>query len=205
MPTRRPSTAPTRAASGAPRFWAAWSPTGSLGPTAACCSGGIIIALGHVALAFKALTFFYLGLGLIVVGTGLLKPNISIIVGALYREGDSRRDAGFSVFYMGINLGAFLGPLIAGYLAQRVDWHLGFGCAAVGMAFGVGQYVMGKRHLAPAIERLSARPARTSPTGTHRNRPRRLRPPNGLASAPSSSSSSSPRSSGARMNRPPRR
>ena len=127
--------------------------------------GGIIIALGHVALAFKALTFFYLGLGLIVVGTGLLKPNISIIVGALYREGDSRRDAGFSVFYMGINLGAFLGPLIAGYLAQRVDWHLGFGCAAVGMAFGVGQYVMGKRHLAPAIERLSTKPAPLSPTG----------------------------------------
>ena len=127
--------------------------------------GGIIIALGHVALAFKALTFFYLGLGLIVVGTGLLNPNISIIVGALYREGDSRRDAGFSVFYMGINLGAFLGPLIAGYLAQRVDWHLGFGCAAVGMAFGVGQYVMGKRHLAPAIERLSTKPAPLSPTG----------------------------------------
>ena len=127
--------------------------------------GGIIIALGHVALAFKALTFFYLGLGLIVVGTGLLKPNISTIVGALYREGDSRRDAGFSVFYMGINLGAFLGPLIAGYLAQRVDWHLGFGCAAIGMTFGVVQYVMGKRHLAPAIERLSTRHAAITPTG----------------------------------------
>jgi POT family proton-dependent oligopeptide transporter len=127
--------------------------------------GGIIIALGHVALAFKAITFFYLGLGLIVVGTGLLKPNISTIVGALYREGDSRRDAGFSVFYMGINLGAFLGPLIAGYLAQRVDWHLGFGCAAIGMAFGVAQYVMGKRHLTTAIERLSTRRAPISPSG----------------------------------------
>ena len=127
--------------------------------------GGIIIALGHVALAFKALTFFYLGLGLIVVGTGLLKPNISTIVGALYREGDNRRDAGFSVFYMGINLGAFLGPLIAGYLAQRVDWHLGFGCAAVGMTFGVVQYVMGKRHLAPAIERLSNRHAPITSAG----------------------------------------
>ena len=127
--------------------------------------GGIIIAFGHVALAFKALTFFYLGLGLIVVGTGLLKPNISTIVGALYKEGDSRRDAGFSVFYMGINLGAFLGPLIAGYLAQRVDWHLGFGCAAIGMTFGVVQYVMGKRHLAPAIERLSTRHAPITTTG----------------------------------------
>jgi POT family proton-dependent oligopeptide transporter len=132
--------------------------------------GGIVIALGHVALAFKALTFFYLGLGLIVVGTGLLKPNISTIVGALYKEGDSRRDAGFSVFYMGINLGAFLGPLIAGYLAQRVDWHLGFGCAAVGMTFGVVQYVMGKRHLAPAIERLSARSAPVKTAGSQEAR-----------------------------------
>jgi proton-dependent oligopeptide transporter, POT family len=136
-----------------------------LGAYRSVLTGGIIIALGHVALAFKALTFFYLGLGLIVVGTGLLKPNISTIVGALYREGDKRRDAGFSIFYMGINLGAFLGPLVAGYLAQRVDWHLGFGVAAIGMSFGVGQYVMGKRHLAPAIERLSARQVPTSPTG----------------------------------------
>ncbi len=128
--------------------------------------GGVIIALGHVALAFKALTFFYLGLGLIVVGTGLLKPNISTLVGALYREGDGRRDAGFSVFYMGINLGAFLGPLVAGYIAQRIDWHLGFACAAVGMAFGLVQYVLGKRHLTSAIERLSARPTPATPTGS---------------------------------------
>jgi POT family proton-dependent oligopeptide transporter len=121
--------------------------------------GGVIIALGHVALAFKDITFFYLGLSLIVIGTGLLKPNISTLVGGLYADGDTRRDAGFSVFYMGINLGAFLGPFVAGYLAQRVDWHLGFGCAAVGMAFGVVQYVVGKRHLQPSIERLAARPA----------------------------------------------
>ena len=120
--------------------------------------GGAIIALGHVALVFKDVSFFYLGLGLIVVGTGLLKPNISTLVGALYREGDTRRDAGFSVFYMGINLGAFLGPLVAGYIAQRIDWHLGFGCAAIGMALGLVQYVLGKRHLAPAIAHLSARP-----------------------------------------------
>ena len=93
---------------------------------AACWSAAIIIALGHFALAFKALPFFYLGPGLIVVGTGLLKPNVSTLVGSLYEQGDTRRDAGFSVFYMGINLGAFLGPLIAGYLAQRVDWHIGF-------------------------------------------------------------------------------
>jgi POT family proton-dependent oligopeptide transporter len=131
--------------------------------------GGVIIALGHVALAFKDITFFYLGLSLIVVGTGLLKPNISTLVGGLYADGDARRDAGFSVFYMGINLGAFLGPFVAGYLAQRVDWHLGFGCAAVGMAFGVVQYIVGKRHLQPSIDRLAARPApkvTTAHTGT---------------------------------------
>jgi POT family proton-dependent oligopeptide transporter len=130
-----------------------------LGAYRAVLIGGAIIALGHVALVFKALPFFYLGLILIVVGTGLLKPNISTIVGALYEEGDKRRDAGFSIFYMGINLGAFLGPFIAGYLAQRVDWHLGFGCAAIGMSLGLVQYVLGKRHLQPAIDRLAARPA----------------------------------------------
>ena len=121
--------------------------------------GGVIIALGHVALVFKDLPFFYLGLGLIVVGTGLLKPSVSTMVGGLYADGDARRDAGFSIFYMGINLGAFLGPFIAGYLAQRVDWHLGFGCAAIGMTLGLVQYVLGRRHLQPAIERLSSRPA----------------------------------------------
>src|SRR5881396_9436 len=99
--------------------------------------GGIIIALGHFTLAFKALPFFYTGLALIVAGTGLLKPNVSTLVGSLYEEGDTRRDAGFSIFYMGINLGAFFGPLIAGYLAQRVDWHIGFASAGVGMTLGL--------------------------------------------------------------------
>src|SRR6185437_9652115 len=116
--------------------------------------GGIIIALGHFTLAFHPLPFFYSGLGLIVIGTGLLKPNVSGIVGSLYEPGDARRDAGFSIFYMGINLGAALGPFIAGYLAQRVDWHLGFACAGVGMTFGVIQYVAGRKNLEPAIVRL---------------------------------------------------
>jgi POT family proton-dependent oligopeptide transporter len=117
--------------------------------------GGIIIAAGHFTLAFKALPFFYTGLALIVIGTGLLKPNVSTLVGSLYKEGDSRRDAGFSIFYMGINLGAFFGPLIAGYLAQRVDWHLGFACAGIGMLFGLTQYVLGRNRLAPAMEKLA--------------------------------------------------
>jgi POT family proton-dependent oligopeptide transporter len=128
--------------------------------------GGVIIALGHFTLAFKALPFFYTGLGLIVVGTGLLKPNVSTMVGSLYPQGDSRRDAGFSIFYMGINLGAFIGPLVAGYLAQRVDWHLGFACAGVGMAFGLAQYVAGRRRLQPAIERLAATSVQPNPSAT---------------------------------------
>jgi POT family proton-dependent oligopeptide transporter len=118
--------------------------------------GGIIIAIGHFTLAFHALPFFYTGLACIVVGTGLLKPNVSGIVGSLYDTQDARRDAGFSIFYMGINLGAALGPFVAGYLAQRVDWHLGFACAGVGMTLGLIQYVMGRRHLQPAIDRLDA-------------------------------------------------
>jgi POT family proton-dependent oligopeptide transporter len=122
--------------------------------------GGVIIAIGHFALAFKALPFFYAGLALIVVGTGLLKPNASTLVGSLYEPGDARRDAGFSIFYMGINLGALFGPLIAGYLAQRVDWHIGFACAGVGMTLGLVQYVVGRKHLAPATGRQKAVAAR---------------------------------------------
>jgi len=120
--------------------------------------GGTIIALGHFTLALHALPFFYAGLSLIVLGTGLLKPNVSTLVGSLYEQGDERRDAGFSIFYMGINLGALLGPLVAGKLAEGVDWHLGFACAGVGMTLGLAQYVLGRRRLAPAIERLAARP-----------------------------------------------
>ena len=121
--------------------------------------GGIIIALGHFTLAFHGLPFLYAGLGLIVIGTGLLKPNISTLVGGLYEPGDERRDAGFSLFYMGINLGAFLGPIIAGRIAEGIDWHLGFACAGFGMILGLTQYVLGRRHLQPAVERIVAQKA----------------------------------------------
>ena len=127
--------------------------------------GGAIIAIGHFTLAFKTLPFFYSGLALIVVGTGLLKPNVSTLVGSLYGPGDTRRDAGFSIFYMGINLGAFMGPLIAGWLAQRVDWHLGFASAGVGMALGLTQYVAGKKRLQPALARLAATPRSEASAG----------------------------------------
>jgi POT family proton-dependent oligopeptide transporter len=116
--------------------------------------GGILIMLGHLSLVFPALPFFYAGLALIVIGTGLLKPSVSTLVGSLYAQGDPRRDAGFSIFYMGINSGAMLGPIIAGYVAQKIDWHLGFGCAAIGMALGLVQYVFDKRYLMPALARM---------------------------------------------------
>ncbi|MFP3940493.1 MAG: peptide MFS transporter [Thermoanaerobaculia bacterium] len=112
--------------------------------------GGCIIAAGHFSMAIPTLGTFYLGLVLIVMGTGLLKPNISAIVGELYPEGGARRDAGFSIFYMGINLGAFVAPLVCGALGEKVDWHLGFGAAGVGMVFGLIQYAYGKKYLGEA-------------------------------------------------------
>ena len=112
--------------------------------------GGIVIAAGHFTLAIPTLTAFYLGLLLIVLGTGLLKPNVSAIVGDLYPEGGARRDAGFSIYYMGINIGAFAGPLICGYLGEEINWHLGFSAAGVGMLLGVVQYVRGWRRLGEA-------------------------------------------------------
>ncbi|HZA14096.1 MAG TPA: peptide MFS transporter, partial [Myxococcaceae bacterium] len=94
--------------------------------------------------------FFFLGLALIVLGTGLLKPNVSTMVGALYPESGARRDAGFSIFYMGINLGAFVGPLVCSYLGERWNWHWGFSAAGVGMVAGLIQYRLGQRHLGRA-------------------------------------------------------
>ncbi len=116
--------------------------------------GGIIIALGHFSMAFPSVPTFYLGLGLIVIGTGLLKPNASTMVGSLYDADDARRDAGFSIFYVGINVGAFVAPLVVGTLGQKVNWHVGFACAGVGMIIGLIQYVAGKPRLMPALERL---------------------------------------------------
>jgi POT family proton-dependent oligopeptide transporter len=109
--------------------------------------GGIVIACGHFTMAFHATSFFFLGLGLIVIGTGLLKPNVSSMVGSLYSADDPRRDSGFSVFYMGINIGAGAAPLVCGWLGQRVDWHYGFVAAGFGMIIGIVQYVMGRRWL----------------------------------------------------------
>jgi POT family proton-dependent oligopeptide transporter len=112
--------------------------------------GGIVIACGHFVLAIPHEKSFYLGMVLVVLGTGLLKPNISAIVGDLYPEGGARRDAGFSIFYMGINVGAFLGPLVCGFLGEQINWHYGFGAAGVGMVLGLIQYRLTRHHLGEA-------------------------------------------------------
>jgi proton-dependent oligopeptide transporter, POT family len=127
-----------------------WLADQLLGQRRAVLIGGIVIALGHFSLAVESMAFFYLGLVLIVIGTGLLKPNISTMVGELYPEGGARRDAGFSIFYMGINLGAFISPLVCGYLGQRVNWHWGFAAAGIGMVAGLIQYVLMGRLLGEA-------------------------------------------------------
>ena len=119
-----------------------WIADRLIGPQRAVLYGGILIACGHFSMAVPSLTTFYLGLLLIVIGTGLLKGNVSVIVGRLYAANDARRDAGYSIFYMGINLGAFIAPLVCGYLGQRVNWHLGFAAAGVGMVLGLIQYVV---------------------------------------------------------------
>ena len=119
--------------------------------------GGIVIMFGHLALAIPNMNFFYLGLILVVVGTGLLKPNISAIVGGLYDSNTSLREAGFTIFYMSINLGSILGFFICGFLGENIGWHYGFGAAGIGMLFGVLQYKininsLGKIGLKPTNE-----------------------------------------------------
>jgi proton-dependent oligopeptide transporter, POT family len=128
-------------------------------------TGGVIIMLGHICLAIPSLATFYLGLVLIAIGTGLLKGNVAALVGQLYTPEDIRRDAGYSLYYIGINTGAFIAPLVTGWLAQsdafrgllanagirpESSWHWGFAAAAVGMFLGLVQYSLGGRHLSPA-------------------------------------------------------
>lgn len=124
-----------------------WIADRIVGQRRAVLYGGLIIACGHYCLAIPSLKTFYLGLVLIVMGTGLLKPNVSTIVGQLYPPNDVRRDAGFSIFYMGINLGAFVAPLACSYLGEEINWHYGFGLAGIGMTLGVIQYVLGWKNL----------------------------------------------------------
>jgi POT family proton-dependent oligopeptide transporter len=112
--------------------------------------GGILIACGQFCLMGPGVATFYLGLVVLVLGTGLLKPNVSTIVGQLYGPGDPRRDAGFSIFYMGINVGALIAPILCGWVGERIGWRLGFGLAGVGMTGGLIQYVLTGRNLGSA-------------------------------------------------------
>ncbi|MEW1892858.1 peptide MFS transporter [Streptomyces sp. NPDC048567] len=125
-----------------------WLADRILGSYRAVLYGGILIACGHYAMAVPTDAMTWVGLGLISAGTGLLKPNVATMVGKLYRTDDERRDAGFALYYMGINIGAFLGPLITGWLGDHASWHWGFSAAAFGMTLGLIQYVAGRRHLA---------------------------------------------------------
>ncbi len=122
-----------------------WLADRVFGTSKAIFYGGIFIMLGHIALAIPGnISLFFVSMILIVIGTGLLKPNVSSVVGDIYPENDNRRDAGFSIFYMGINLGAFISPLIVGSL-MKTSFHLGFGVAAVGMFFGLLVFVLTKK------------------------------------------------------------
>lgn len=109
--------------------------------------GALIMTLGHASMALEGVQeyFFYVGLGLLILGNGLFKPNISSIVGQLYPDNSDRKDAGYTIFYMGINAGAFLGMLLCGYIGERIGWHYGFGLAGVFMFFGMLQFYFGRK------------------------------------------------------------
>ncbi|MCH4553577.1 peptide MFS transporter [Aestuariibaculum lutulentum] len=124
-----------------------WIADKMLGQKKAVLYGGILLVAGHSILAIEQMWAFYTGLGLIIAGVGMLKPNISTMVGGLYRQGDVRRDKGFTIFYIGINVGAFLASLIVGFVGEVYGWHYGFGLAGIGMALGLIQYVAGQKHL----------------------------------------------------------
>ncbi|MDG1147341.1 MAG: peptide MFS transporter [Crocinitomicaceae bacterium] len=109
--------------------------------------GGVLLLFGHSVLAIEQMWAFYTGLVLIVLGVGMLKPNISTMVGGLYSKGDIRRDKGFTLFYIGINIGAFLSSIIVGYVGEVYGWHYGFGLAGFGMLLGLIQYAIGQKHL----------------------------------------------------------
>ncbi len=124
-----------------------WIADKFLGQKKSVLYGGILLVAGHSILAVEEMWAFYSGLGLIIAGVGMLKPNISTMVGGLYKQGDIRRDKGFTIFYIGIYVGAFVSSLIVGYVGEVHGWHYGFGLAGIGMALGLLQYVLGQKYL----------------------------------------------------------
>ncbi|HSJ03952.1 MAG TPA: oligopeptide:H+ symporter, partial [Verrucomicrobium sp.] len=137
-----------------------WIADRLISPRNAVLYGGIIIAMGHLTLAVPGDASFFGGLLLVVLGTALLKPCASSLVGQLYPEGGARRDAGFTLFYMGVNVGGFLGPIVCSYLGERWNWHWGFAAAGVGMIAGVIQFALTQHHMGDA----GIRPAHPSAT-----------------------------------------
>ena len=130
-----------------------------LGRRKAVLIGGLVMALGHLAMAVPSL--LHLALALLIVGNGFFKPNISTMVGGLYTEGDNRRDGAFTIFYMGINLGALWSPIVCGTLGEKVSWHVGFAAAAVGMTLGLLQFGWGQ----PNLGHTGMPPKAPAPTG----------------------------------------
>ncbi|GGD53758.1 peptide MFS transporter [Muriicola marianensis] len=124
-----------------------WIADKFLGQKKSVLYGGILLVIGHSVLAIEQMWAFYSGLGFIIAGVGMLKPNISTMVGGLYKQGDIRRDKGFTIFYIGINIGAFLSSLIVGTVGEVYGWHYGFGLAGIGMALGLLQYLLGQKYL----------------------------------------------------------
>ena len=132
-----------------------WIADRFLGQKKSVLIGGILLVFGHGILSIEEMWAFYSGLALIISGVGMLKPNISTMVGGLYEPGDIRRDKGFTIFYIGINVGAFAASLIVGYVGEVYGWHYGFGLAAIGMTIGVIQYIAGQKYLRSVGNHLS--------------------------------------------------
>lgn len=124
-----------------------WIADRFLGQKKTVMLGGLLLCIGHTVLALNSEVSFYIGCLFIILGVGGLKPNISSMVGGLYKPKDERRDLGFYIFYMGINIGGFLAPIICGYIGEKINWHYGFGLAAIGMFVGQIVYIWGQKYL----------------------------------------------------------
>ena len=140
-------------------LWGGWVADRLIGQQRAVLAGGILIMLGNTMLVASDTRFFFVGLTIIVFGTGLLKPNISAMVAQLYPEGGARRDAGFSIFYMGINVGATIGQVFIPIIAKYAGWKIGFVVPAIGMLLGVIQFWFGRKYLSVAGARPQGAPA----------------------------------------------
>ncbi len=124
-----------------------WLADRVLGQKKTVMLGGALLCIGHSVLALNSEITFYIGCLFIILGVGGLKPNISSMVGGLYKPKDERRDLGFYIFYMGINIGGFLAPILCGYVGEQISWHYGFGLAAIGMFLGQIVYIWGQKYL----------------------------------------------------------